>query len=461
MLKAISYRNRIKPSKPGIAIVLLLTCSFSFLKAQIITTVAGNGTQGYSGDGGLATNAELHYPSGVAVDGTGNLYIADGGNSVIRKVNTFGTITTIAGNGACGFGGDGGPATLSQLCNPAILSVDILGNIYFTDETNDRVRKINTSGVITTIGGTTSFGFSGDGGPAVSAQLYSPIGIAVDVRRNVFVCDYNNQRVRKIDTSGIINTIAGTGTQGFSGDGVPATISKLARPTGVTIDLHKNIYIADYYNHRIRKVDTSGIITTIAGNGTMGFSGDGGPAISAQLHMPSDVKVDTSGNIYIADLYNYRIRKVNASGIINTIVGTGVQGFSGDGGNPLFAQINTAYSIVLDGMGNLYIADMYNERIRKVSVANVTEIAEKNNSFNVALYPNPTQDFLNVNLDGNGFSEVKIIDVIGRVIYSNSLDTNQQNMKLQINLGEVSNGIYFIQISTITGIINKRIEIQK
>ena len=276
----------------------------------IINTVAGNGTAGFSGDGGPATSASLNNPLEVAVDAAGNLYIADRANNRIRKVDTSGTITTVAGTGTAGFSGDGGPAISASLNRPFGMAVDSAGNLFIADTSNQRVRKVDTTGTITTVAGNGTAAFSGDSGPATSASLNSPAGVAVDSAGNLFIVDTLNQRVRKVNTSGTITTVAGNGTGGFSGDGGPATSASLNSPNDVAVDSAGNLFIADISNHRVRKVDTTGTITTVAGNGTGGFSGDGGPAASASLFGPNDVAVDSAGNLFIAEQINHRIRKV-------------------------------------------------------------------------------------------------------------------------------------------------------
>ncbi len=331
-----------------------------------ISTVAGNGTQGFSGDGSAATSASLNKPMGTFVDGFGNVYTAEFGNHRIRKVDTSGIISTVAGNGTAGFAGDGGPATSASLNGPRDVFVDGLGNIYIADETNHRIRKVDTSGIISTVAGNGTQGFSGDGGPATSASLNNPRGVFVDVSGNIYIGDTNNHRIRKVDTSGIINTVAGNGTFAFSGDGGPATSASLNVPFGVFVDGSGNIYIADQNNHRIRKVDTSGIISTVAGNGTAGFSGDGGPATSASLNNPLGVFVDGLGNIYTAEFVNHRIRKVDAAGNISTVAGNGAAGSSGDGGQATNASLNGPHGVFVDVSGNIYIGDTNNHRIRKV-----------------------------------------------------------------------------------------------
>ena len=332
-----------------------------------ITTIAGTGGRGFSGDGGPAVEAELRNPSGVAVDGAGNLYIADTVNHRIRKVDSTGTITTVAGTGQYGFGGDGGPATAVRLAYPDDVAVDGAGNLYIAESSDDRVRKVDSTGTITTIAGTGRFGFRGDGGPAVKADLFNPSGVAVDGAGNLYIADVSNHRIRKVDSTGTITTIAGTGERGFSGDGGPAVEAKLYNPRGVAVDGAGNLYIAESGNERIRKVDSTGTITTIAGTGERGFSGDGGPAVEAKLYNPRGVAVDGAGNLYISDATNSRIRKVDSTGTITTVAGTGQYGFSGDDGPAPAARLAFPRGVAVDGAGNLYIADFGNHRIRKLT----------------------------------------------------------------------------------------------
>ncbi len=346
-----------------------------------IYTIAGNGYNqglgGYSGDGGQATVAELGGPWGVAVDNVGNLYIADGTNHRVRKINDKGIISTVAGNGINGYSGDGGTATDAEI-SPVGVTVDVNGNIYIADAGNNVIRKVTSSGIISTFAGNGydagGFGgYSGDNGPATLAELGLPYGVAVDASDNLYIADYANAAIRKVNASGTITTVAG-GVQGsYSGDGGPATAAGM-NPYGVAVDTKGNIYIADYVNNRVRMVNTSGIITTIAGNGYNapldgGYSGDGGPATSAEIYYPTDVKVDGSGNVCINDAYNGRIRVVNTIGIITTVAGIGSYGsyaFSGDGGLATNAEIGYSQGIAVDGSGNIYISDLYMERIRKV-----------------------------------------------------------------------------------------------
>jgi uncharacterized protein (TIGR03437 family) len=340
----------------------------------VISTVAGNGDFAFSGDGGQAAEAALHYPQGVAVDSAGNLYISDTVNNRIRKVTAAGVITTVAGTGEAGFSGDGGPATAARLSQPGGVATDAGGNLYIADGDNGRIRKVTPAGIITTVagGGDTV----GDGGPATAAGLNSPTDIAVDAAGNLYIGDHFNQRIRKVSFLGTITTLAGTGELGFSGDGGPAAAARLNDPAGVTVTSAGDVYFTDSRNRRIRRVNANGIIATVAGSGNFKFSGDGGPATSAALNLPSSVAVDALGNLYIADTANHRVRKVTTSGVITTVAGNGTAGFSGDGGPATAASLNAPYSVAVDGNGNIYIADTDNQRVRKVSPSGtITTIA--------------------------------------------------------------------------------------
>jgi uncharacterized protein (TIGR03437 family) len=353
--------------------VLLPLLAAAIASGQTISTFAGNGTAGYSGDGGPAIQAEINRVVGLAVDAAGNIYLADQNNNRVRKVDTSGVITTFAGTGVAGFSGDGGLATLAQLNGPLGVCVAPSGGIYVNDEGNGRVREISPSGTITTVAGNGSGVSSGDGGPASGAGFVIPIRCAVDSSGNLFIVDQGAFNIRKVDASGTITTYAGTGAQGFSGDGGPATQADMNNPTWVTVDSSGNLYVTDQFNQRIRMIDAiSGIITTVAGNGDSAFGGDGGPATLASLNYPGGTVIDSTGALFIADDVNNRIREVTG-GVITTVAGTGTAGYAGDDGAPLQAELNSPFPIALDYAGNLYVGDgdysgdSTDNRVREIS----------------------------------------------------------------------------------------------
>ena len=328
-----------------------------------IGTLAGTGMAGYGGDGGPASVAQLDHPLGVAVDAAGVVYVADRDNNRIRRINLDGTIESFAGTGVRGYGGDGGPATAAQLNSPSGVASDGAGYVYFADTWNHRVRRIAPDGTITTIAGTGVRGYGGDGGPATDAQLDVPIGIAVDSAGYVYVADTRNNRIRRIAPDGSIETVAGAGARGNGGDGGPATAAQLDSPAGITVDSAGNVYVADGGNNGIRRIGTDGIIDTVAGTGAEGYGGDGGPATAAQFDGPGSVAVDAAGNIYVSDSGNDRIRLICPTGTVWTIAGTGVPGYGGDDGPATAAQL-TVGALAVDAVGIVYFADTGNERVR-------------------------------------------------------------------------------------------------
>ena len=336
---------------------------------RTVTTEAGTGTLGATGDSGQAVSATVANPAAVAFDANGNLYLADAQNQVIREISKAGIITVVAGTEATeGYSGDNGPATSATLDTPTGVAVDANGNIFIADSHNHRIREVS-SGTITTIAGTGTAGFSGDNGAATAAQLALPSAVAVDSTGNVYIADTNNQRIRKI-TGTTISTIAGDGEELFSGDGAAATAAVLDSPTGVAVDKAGNVYIADRRNQRIRMISGT-TISTIAGSGTAGFSGDGSTATAAQLFKPSGVSVDASGNVYIADTGNQRIRELGG-GAIATIAGSGQQGYGADTTAPTGVNLNSPKSVAPDAVGNLAISDKLNERIRAATLPTLT-----------------------------------------------------------------------------------------
>ncbi|WP_456044113.1 NHL domain-containing protein [Streptomyces rubiginosohelvolus] len=305
----------------------------------------------------------------MAVSSTGIFYVSDYSNHRVRAITTDGKISTVAGTGAAGSGGDGGPATKAQLNCPRQIAAGRDGAVYIADAGGHRLRRMGPDGIITTVAGTGTAGSGGDGGPATKAQLNKPFGVAVDGDGAVYVSEFGGHRVRRIGPDGVISTIAGTGAAGSAGDGGPAAKAQLNSPYGVTVDSTGVLYIADSGQHRVRRVEADGVISTVAGTGTAGSAGDGGPAAKARLNKPYGITVDSAGILYVAEYGGHRVRKVGADGVISTMAGTGTAGSAGDDGPASEAQLNCPFGLTVDSVDALYIADHQNHRIRKVTSA--------------------------------------------------------------------------------------------
>lgn len=336
--------------------------------AYTISTIVGTGTAGFAGDGGPAVSAQINNPCALALDGSGNLYIGDELNYRIRKATTDGNISTAAGNGTAGdtgATGAGGAATSAEIRVACGMVLDKSGNLIFSDTTNHEVKKISTSGTITIIAGNGTGGYAGDLAAATQAELNNPLGLAIDAAGNLYIADSGNHVIRILTTDGNINTFAGNGNPGYGGDGGPSGPAQLSNPTGLAMDAAGNLYVADSDNGVIRKITPGGtVISTFAGNGFNSYGGDGGPATQAALDHPRSVAVDAAGNLYIADTLNSRIRVVTPDGKINTIAGTGTLGSAGDGGPALQAQLFFPTAVTLNAAGNIYIADTQNSMVR-------------------------------------------------------------------------------------------------
>lgn len=334
-----------------------------------ISTVAGDGTAGFAGDGGDPTLARLNSPFGTAVDLAGNIYIADYNNHRIRKIDaTTGSISTICGTATPGYNGDNIDAASAQLQNPGRLMVDASNNLYIADVGNQRIRKIDSvTNLISTVAGTGNNAHGGDGGQATAADIGGPWGIAMDSAGNLYIASYSFHRIRKVDTSGIITTICGDGNAGSTGDGSPAIDARVQAPLGIAVDRNDNVYICDFGNEKIRRIDSDGVITTFAGTGSLGAGAENVPATTSPLSNPRDVAIDSNGDVYIADRDNHRIRKVShVTGIINTIAGNGNFGSGGDGGTAISANLYQPGGLGFDPDGNLLVCDTSNHKVRKV-----------------------------------------------------------------------------------------------
>jgi trimeric autotransporter adhesin len=424
-------------------------------QAQVITTIAGNGIDGYTGDGGPAIDAAFT-PAGLTTDSAGNIYFGDIVHSVVRKIDVAGIITTIAGDGIEGFPTDGVQATNSHLAWPIDVAVDGGGNVYISESINNRIRKVSPDGIITTVAGGGVTRDLAHNAIATQVSLWSPDGIVVDSVGSIYFAERFNHCISKVTKDGIISTIAGTGTGGYNGDNVIATDAHLNYPQGIAIDRSGNIYFSDAGNNRIRKINTASIITTIAGIGTWGYNGDNIAATDAQLKAASDIAIDKGGNIYIADPGNQSIRIIDNGGIITTNAGTGVAGFFGDGGQPVDAQLNNPARITVNRFGNLYIADISNGRIRRVRYSlSVKDVAETIPVIDV--YPNPNKGhfILNVGTRDMQQARVTIANILGEQVYERVCATGKDK---EINLSTAP-GLYLLSVYTAGGRCSKRVSI--
>ncbi len=430
-------------------IITILFCCFvsgqSRAQGGYITTIAGNGVTQYIGDGYPATNLSLATPSGLCMDRQGNVYSTDFASHRIRKITPSDSIYTIGLTGVPGYTGDNGPATNATMDRPYGITIDTFGNLYIIDQRDDVVRKITRStGIITTICGNGAGGFFGDGGPATAAHMEQPAGLCIDNAGNLYIADKGNNRIRKVDAAtGIISTVAGLGTIGYSGDDSAATAAKLSNPLGVCLDIAGNIYIADYGNHRIRKVDAiTGIITTFAGTGVAGNSGNGGPATNAQLTQPSGVFMSKQGNLYISDYGNNVIRIIGPDGVINKIACTGGYGYTGDHGPAQDATMIGPLAVFADDSENIFIADGTNSAIRKIQHSPVG-IADVKKLGNLPVYPNPTTGACYIDAGRvSTNASVLVCNMLGAVVYSAPV----MEVQHRIDMSGLPTGVYFVRL---------------
>lgn len=430
--------------------IISFLCLALHTSAQIITTVAGTGNFGYNGDGIPATSANMSGPTGVAVDKHGSFFICNSLDCRIRKVSQDGIITTVVGTGTFGFSGDGGPATLAAIHQPEGLHIDRFGNLYFCDNSNNRVRKVDTNGIITTVAGDGDPSFGGDGGPATSAKLWGPMSVYVDEGGNIYIADAGNKRIRKVDADGTITTIAGTGVSGYNGDGISANSAMIGFPRGVSKGKNGNIYIGDISNRRIRMIDRLGYISTVVGTGISGHEGDNGPATNAKILGPKDIVFDKYGNMYFADGGTDRVKKVNTAGIITNVAGSDDIGFGGDGGPATAASLVQPGSIALMPNGDLLIADFGSKRVRMVTnVVGVNNMPEPIYD-RVVIFPNPTYGHFEVRLSAHIKEEVtiRIFDITGRCMFSKQYPASDHFLVS----APLSPGYYSVQLLGASGI---------
>ncbi|MBS1587403.1 MAG: T9SS type A sorting domain-containing protein [Bacteroidetes bacterium] len=428
--------------------ILLLSVLLPLLaNGQIITTVAGDGSTGYSGDNDSAILASIGSAGGIVFDVSGNYYVSEN-NNTIRKISNNGIISKYAGTGTQGYSGDGGLATSANLYLSGFMATDSLGNLYFSEIINNRIRKVDAiSGIVSTVVGNGTAGFSGDGSAAVSAQLNMPYGICFDKEGNLYIVDQLNYRIRKVNTSGIITTVAGTGIGGSTGDGGLATLAKIYSPIAICVDQSNNLYFTD--SGRVRKINTTtGVISAYAGSGAVGFAGDGASALTASFSFPQGLAINNSGNLYISDDNNDRIRKVDAIGIIHTVAGNGISGYNGDGGKADTSALNSPRGIALDSCGNLYIVDNGNHRIRKVAFnpsCLPTEVKHLPTINAIAIYPNPAKEQLTIT--GSSIKSITVLNAIGQVL----IEQMNYSDKAIMNVGSLASGVYFVKVSDRNG----------
>ncbi len=436
-----------------IAVVLLMLFFVHSIHGQTIVTVAGTGSAGLLGDNGPATAATILSFDNIVFDKIGNYYFSDILGCKIRKINTLGIITTVAGTGAHEYGGDGGISTAAQLKFPEGLAIDSLGNLLISDHQNYRIRRIDAAtGIISTIAGSGVMGDMGDGGPATAACFF-PAEILFDKHGNLYISDNTYHKIRKVNQYGMISTYAGTGFFGFSGDGGPATAAMLWSPTNMTIDSLGNLFFVDEFNYRIRKIDTSGIISTYAGTGVASFNGDNIMATAAQM-APGHV-VFYKGKMYISDWGNHMIRTVDEMGVIHTIAGTGVGGFNGDNISATATQLYTPSGMAFDSCSNLYFGDVDNHRIRKLIlnpfcapdyVSNVAPVSD------VKLFPNPVNDQLHIDI-ATSKADFVLSDLTGRVLQQGCVSKGSNVLVVE----ELPIGLYIIKLTDIDGKIMRSV----
>ncbi len=420
--------------------IIIQTSSLFFANtssAQTVSTLAGSGYSGFTDATGTA--AQFSNPTGIAIDVSGNVYVGDRVNNRIRKITPAGVVSTLAGVNMVGF--LDGNGTVAQFSDPNGVAVDASGNVYVGDKNNHRVRKVTPASVVSTFAGNSTAGYTD--GTGTSAQFYSPVGIAVDTTGNVFVADFDNHRIRKITPLGVVSTIAGSGTAGFA-DGT-GTAAQFNYPAGVAVDASGNIFVADAGNNKIRKITPAGVVSTVAGS-TAGFTNGTGTA--AQFNYPTGVAVDAYGNILVADEANNRIRLISPNAVVSTLAGSTI-GFTNGIGTA--AQFQYPYGVAIDASANVYVADMMNNSIRKITTSvSVSNFDVKNN---VKIYPNPASVSFTIECTGLSNAKLQVMDIVGKELMKQSFSTDSYTL----NIENLPAGMYLIKLSCEQGTATEKI----
>ncbi|MFN3403908.1 MAG: T9SS type A sorting domain-containing protein [Cytophagaceae bacterium] len=423
--------------KKFFSLIIIVFANINFSYSQNVSTVAGTGLAGSTNGSGAV--ASFNHPYGVALDSEGNIYVADTQNNKIRKITADGHVSTYAGSGVSG--SNNGPALSASFNSPYGVVVDAEGNLYVTDSGNNKIRKIDPSGMVTTFAGSGAPGT--EDGEGILATFNHPYGIAIDLSGNIYVTDYSGDKIRKITPAGTVTTFAGSGEQGsVNGEG---NIASFNRPAGLAVDNFGNVYVADQVNQKVRKITSLGYVSTLAGNGNTG--NNDGDAESASFAWPTGIGLDALGNVYVGD-GTHKVRKISPSGVVSTFVGNGAYGNTD--GPASFAQFKMAVSFATDATGNIFVADLYNHSIRKITPA-ITDLSSDSDDPFFNVFPVPVKDNLTICYQGSDF-EVDIYNGKGSKVYSAFLNSGYCNIPFE----SMADGLYLVVLKIQGKVIEQR-----